>query len=154
MTSRVDRVFDAIRDRRAFDIDPGNATASDLTSLHGHRYLVLVTFRRNGEPVPTPVWFALDADRVYVKTSAASGKVARLGRDPRVLMAASTRRGRPVGPVIDAVGGVLPADEWPRAEASLRAAHGVVRWISERTVGATAPVAYLDIRPARGHRDG
>jgi PPOX class probable F420-dependent enzyme len=45
---------------------------------------LLVTFRRSGEPVPTPVWFGLHEGRVYVESLADAGKVKRLRHDQRV----------------------------------------------------------------------
>ena len=36
------------------------AGTSGFDHLEGHKYCLLVTFRRSGEPVPTPVWFGLD----------------------------------------------------------------------------------------------
>jgi len=145
----ADRVFDALRHREAFAVTAGTR-AADFESLDGHTYLLLVTFRRNGDAVPTPVWFGRDRDRLYVKTAGASGKVTRVWREPRVLVAASTGRGRPVGPVIDATARILPPDDWPHAEAVLRDAYGAGRRLSERVVGGLEEPAYLEIRPRPG----
>ena len=38
-------------------------------ALHGHAYASLTTLRRDGTPVVTPVWFALEGGRVYVVTT-------------------------------------------------------------------------------------
>ena len=80
-----DRMFDRMRDKRAFTITEDTATDGDFSSLRGHHYAVLVTFRRDGQAVPSPVWFGLD-DRggvVYVHTAPHAGKVKRLRRDSR-----------------------------------------------------------------------
>jgi hypothetical protein len=34
--------------------------------LEGHRYMRMTTYLRNGEAVPTTVWFAIVDGRVYV----------------------------------------------------------------------------------------
>jgi len=44
---------------------------------------IFATLRRGGFPVAVPVWFAWDGRVVRMFTSARSGKVARLRRDPR-----------------------------------------------------------------------
>ena len=67
------------------------------------RYVSLTTFRRDGTPVPTPVWFApLDDGRLAVVTDAEAGKRKRLRNDPRCTVAACDVRGRVHGPAIAA----------------------------------------------------
>src|SRR5687768_8530199 len=77
-----DRVFDRLRDKRAFALTEARAVDGDLDSLRGHKYAVLVTFRRDGEAVPSPVWFGVDAaGRAYLKTRYDAAKVKRLRND-------------------------------------------------------------------------
>jgi PPOX class probable F420-dependent enzyme len=67
------------------------------------RYLSFVTFRRDGTPVATPVWFAPLLDgRLAVVIDAQAGKRKRLRNDPRCTIAACDVRGRIRGPVIPA----------------------------------------------------
>jgi uncharacterized protein len=67
------------------------------------RYVSLVTFRRDGTPVPTPVWFAAVPDgRLAVVIDAQAGKRKRLRNDPRCTVAACDVRGRVHGPVLEA----------------------------------------------------
>ncbi|MBI4695000.1 MAG: PPOX class F420-dependent oxidoreductase [Gammaproteobacteria bacterium] len=56
-------------------------------------YVSLVTFRRDGREVATPVWIAVAGDRAYVFSAADAGKVKRLRRDARVKLAACSARG-------------------------------------------------------------
>jgi PPOX class probable F420-dependent enzyme len=54
--------------------------------LEGHRYARLTTYRKSGEPVPIPVWFAVVGvpdNRIYVFTDALSGKAKRIRNDPQ-----------------------------------------------------------------------
>jgi uncharacterized protein len=68
------------------------------TSLGRSRYVSLTTFRRDGAPVSTPVWTAVDDDgRLLVWTGAGTWKVKRLRSDPRVEVAPCTVRGRESG---------------------------------------------------------
>lgn len=72
-----------------------------LLALADEPFVSLTSYRRNGEPVSTPVWVARDGASLVVTTSASTGKVKRLRRDPRVLLRPCDRRGK-VAP--DAVG--------------------------------------------------
>ncbi|MFR9675695.1 PPOX class F420-dependent oxidoreductase [Streptomyces sp. TR06-5] len=63
-------------------------------SLGDHEYVSLVTRRRTGAPVPTPVWIVRDGDELLVWTRSDSGKVKRLRNDPRVTLAPCDVRGR------------------------------------------------------------
>ena len=70
------------------------------------RYLSLATFRRSGEEVRTPVWFACapgsGGRSLWVYTNAKSGKVKRIRRDARARVAACDVRGRIHGEWLDA----------------------------------------------------
>jgi PPOX class probable F420-dependent enzyme len=62
------------------------------------RYLSLATFRRSGDEIRTPVWFAVapgtGGRSLWVYTNAKSGKVKRIRREPRARIAACDVRGR------------------------------------------------------------
>jgi hypothetical protein len=66
--------------------------------IQGHKYLLLTTFRKAGTAVPTPIWFAEDNDKLYVKTRADSGKTKRIRNNPQVRVAPCTIRGKVTGP--------------------------------------------------------
>ena len=67
-------------------------------ALRGHQYALLTTFRKSGQPVPTPVWFAEDGGKVYVYTRSDSGKVKRIRAGGRVELAPCDARGTLLGP--------------------------------------------------------
>jgi PPOX class probable F420-dependent enzyme len=73
---------------------PVGSGASQARALDAARYVSLVTFRRDGRAVATPVWHAEHAGRLYVFTAGDAGKVKRLRRDPRVRLAPCDVRGR------------------------------------------------------------
>lgn len=83
--------------------------------IQGHKYILLTTFRKNGTAVPTPVWFAEDNDKLYVKTRADSGKTKRIRNHPQVRIAPCTFRGKATGPEHSATARILPPEDWPRA---------------------------------------
>ncbi|MGW7516178.1 PPOX class F420-dependent oxidoreductase [Streptomyces sp. NPDC054796] len=57
------------------------------------RYVSLVTHRRDGTPVVTPVWAVEDGAELLVWTRADSGKVKRLRRDGHVTVTPCDARG-------------------------------------------------------------
>jgi PPOX class probable F420-dependent enzyme len=72
---------------------------------------VVTTYKRDGTPVPTAVNVVVVGDHAYIRTWSSAGKAKRLGRDPRVLVAPSTARGKPTGPAVPATARLLTADE-------------------------------------------
>ncbi len=89
------------------------------TALARERYISLTTYRRDGRPVATPVWFALDGPRILVWTHAASGKARRIRANGRAAIAPSDVRGRTRTASIEATARVLPASEDERARGLL-----------------------------------
>ena len=73
-----------------------------MDSLKGRQYLNLVTRRKNGEEVGTPMWFAVVGDKLYMTTRGNSGKVKRIGNHPQVTIARSSASGREQGPRLTA----------------------------------------------------
>jgi PPOX class probable F420-dependent enzyme len=144
-----DRFYDRMRHADAFAAARGAPIARGFGALRGEKYALLVTYRRSGEPVPTPVWFGLDADgRVYVRTEADAGKVKRLRATPRVLVGPASFRGRPKGPLAEGTARVLEsAQENEHAERALSANYGLERLLYERVLGRALPVdmVYLEI---------
>jgi PPOX class probable F420-dependent enzyme len=63
-------------------------------------YISVETYRKNGQPVRTPVWFAQNETcrEVYVWTDITSGKAKRIRNNPEVKLAPSNGTGTPKGP--------------------------------------------------------
>jgi len=72
------------------------------------RYLLLTTYRRDGRPVATPVWFADHESRIVVWTDARSGKVRRIRATSRVTLRTCTMRGNPTSTAVEATATILP----------------------------------------------
>jgi PPOX class probable F420-dependent enzyme len=109
---------------------------------------LLVTYRRSGRPVPTPVWAAEADGRLYVRSERAAGKVKRLRRDPRLLVAPCTVRGKPLGAPFEARARVLGAEEEPIGERALAARYGLGRELFERAMDVLrVDMCYLEITP-------
>ncbi len=73
-----------------------------LSRFDGEKVISLETYRRNGDPVRTPVWFLEEDGILYVHTDASTGKVKRIRRNPKVRVAPSHFRGKPKADYIDA----------------------------------------------------
>jgi PPOX class probable F420-dependent enzyme len=144
------RFYDAIRSRSARRAADGTATRGSFDSLRGHKYGLVVTFKRDGTGVPTPVWFGLDeAGRLYFRTGADVAKVRRLRRDPRVLVAPCTVRGKPLEPSIEGTARVITPEEKEHAEAAIQSNYGLGRRLYEGAADAVGgDEVYVEITPA------
>lgn len=127
--------------------------------LERAEYVLLTTFRRDGTPVPTPVW-VMPADRdwpgtagdqLWVWVNPTAGKVKRLRRDGTCEVAPCTLRGVPLGPAVPAVGRVLPESSVPRVLAALVRKYRLRGWFS--TLGPRwgfAPAGAIGLRMVAG----
>ena len=70
-----------------------------ISILSGHAYINLETYRRNGQPVATPVWFTIDDGNkmIYIVTRTETGKVNRLRNNSKVRIVPCGMRGQPNG---------------------------------------------------------
>ena len=75
---------------------------SKLAPFADQNYLNLESYRKSGEAIRTPLWFAQDGDALYFYTVAHSFKVKSLMNNPRCRIAPSDMRGNLKGDWIDA----------------------------------------------------
>jgi PPOX class probable F420-dependent enzyme len=134
-------------DRMSGDLEAGSmavatssATVADIT-LAQARFINLVTFRRTGEPVGTPVLFWMDGNRLLVRTAHDAGKLKRLNHTPDVEVVPSDSRGRPLGSTLSGRARILGSEAVEPALSRLHAKY--------RLVGPL----FTAIRHARGRRD-
>ncbi len=90
------------------------------------RTVVLTTNKRDGTTVATPVNVVVSGAHAYFRTWSTSGKAKRLRRDPHLLIAPSTFRGRPTGPAVAATARLLQPDEEPPVRSALTRKHLVI----------------------------
>ncbi len=86
-------------------------------------YVRVTTFRKDGTPVPTPVWSAVDGGDLVFVTGHGTGKVKRLARTARVLVAPCDARGR----VKDGVEDVEATADVVRARADVDAIAAAIK---------------------------
>jgi uncharacterized protein len=87
--------------------------------IRGQKYVSLTTFRKSGQAVVTPVWFAEQDAKLYVMTRSDSGKYKRIRNNPQIKVAPCTMRGTVTGPEFSATARVLPPEDWPEAKQAL-----------------------------------
>ncbi|MCU0481618.1 MAG: PPOX class F420-dependent oxidoreductase [Anaerolineae bacterium] len=99
-------------------------------SLNNAQYMSLKTFRKSGDAVPTPVWFAEENDKLYVMTIVDAGKVKRIRNNSIVEVAPCDMRGNMAEGVgyVQAVAKLLPAgDEAKLANQRLNRKYGLFK---------------------------
>ena len=90
-----------------------------FAAFAGHKYLNLETFKKSGDGVKTPVWFAADpandlageAARLYAYTEGNSGKVKRIRNNGRVRIAPCDMRGNVLGEWVEARAEIITGAE-------------------------------------------
>lgn len=97
------------------------------SEIAGEKYISLVTFRKTGVPVPTPVWFGEQSDKLYVMSRNDSGKYKRIRNNGRVKVAPCTIRGKVTGPEFDATARILPEEDWKQARKTVASKYWLMR---------------------------
>ncbi len=115
---------------------------TEVERLSEGSYVLVTTFRRDGTPVPTPVWVGRDGDDVLVWTRSDAGKVKRIRNNPVVELASCDARGRPRGASVTGTARLLDADGSAQGRTLLKRKYGITGRIvigfSERFRGRTA----------------
>jgi PPOX class probable F420-dependent enzyme len=93
--------------------------STGFAAFHAQNYLSLETFKKSGQAVRTPVWFAADrsvsldssAAKIFIYTIGDTAKVKRMRNNPRVKIAPCDMRGKILGPWVDARAQFLSGEE-------------------------------------------
>lgn len=97
-------------------------------ALANQQFMNLITQRKSGADVATPVWFVQEGDRLYVMTGSNAGKVKRIRNNPHVKVAPSDRAGTPLGPSQPAIARVISdASEAATANTLLTKKYGLMK---------------------------
>jgi PPOX class probable F420-dependent enzyme len=144
------RLLDRMRHREAFEAARREGTASDFESLRAARQCLVVSFKRSGEPVPTPVNFGLsDEGRLYFRSEPRSAKVRRIRRDPHVRVCACDMRGKPNGPLAEGAARIVPRSENERADSIVASNWNAPMKVLERGLDRLPlELAYVEVTPA------
>ena len=123
-------------------------------------YLSITSYKRDGSPVATPVWFVADGGRYYVSTAARSGKVKRIRRNPVVTIAACNAGGKLKGEPVDARAEFVPEADRARIDELMHRKYRIAQLVvlpvyrlimrlRGRGDSVTGPEVYLAIAPGR-----
>ncbi|QII01313.1 PPOX class F420-dependent oxidoreductase [Rhodococcoides fascians A21d2] len=104
--------------------------AATFEDIAKGKYVLLTTFKKDGTGVPTPLWGALDGDRLLMWTVADSWKVKRIRRNPQVTIAACDMRGNPQGDAVGATAEILDATGTAKARAAVASKYGILGWLT------------------------
>ncbi|MFZ9858540.1 MAG: PPOX class F420-dependent oxidoreductase [Roseiflexaceae bacterium] len=106
---------------------PKEPPMNPFTTLLTHQYLNLITYRKSGETVATPVWFVHDNQRLYVMTSRNAGKVKRIRNNPVVQIEPCDARGTRLGDGMTANARVLDVADHARVNQLLNQKYGMMK---------------------------
>ncbi len=112
---------------------------TQLDRLGAGKYLLITSYRKNGSPVPTPVWVVRDGDTLGVWTVADSWKVKRIRARADVLVGPCDLRGNPTGDPVPATAEICDAETSAR-----------YRGLIARKYGITGRLSLLGSRLRRG----
>lgn len=136
----------AVRSPEANDVVRQPTIPWDATVAGEAAFCLLVSFRRDGTPVPTPMWAGCDGTRVVVRSGRSDAKVGRVRLEPRVLLAACDARGRPRSAPMEGRARILESrSEVRRAEAVLRQAYGAERRLYGLVRAPFLRMTYIEI---------
>jgi hypothetical protein len=82
-----------------------------LDEIKSEKYISLETYRKNHQPVRTPVWFVVKDDLVYIVTRSKTGKVKRLQNNLKVKFALCSIKGKIIGEWISGTAKILTDNE-------------------------------------------
>ncbi len=102
-----------------------------LRAFATQKYLNLESFKRDGTPVRTPVWFAEDQGVLFVYTLANAGKVKRIRRNPHIRVAPCTIRGHVIGPWVEAEATIVDATTAAHGHTLLHRKYGWMKGIGD-----------------------
>jgi uncharacterized protein len=102
-------------------------SSETLKQFADQKYLNLESYRKTGEGVATPLWFAEDAGRLYVYSLADAGKVKRIRNNPRVRVMPCGLRGEPKGEWVEASAKILDAAAARRGHELLDRKYGLLK---------------------------
>jgi uncharacterized protein len=127
--------------------------------LEREQCIALTTFRKTGQAVTTPVWFAESNGTIYVETHGDAGKLKRLRHTARVTLAPCTYSGKVTGAVSEGNARILmEPEECTAASEALAKKYGLMRSLFHfvRNVRrmlqrkAKVEVVYIAIDPISG----
>jgi PPOX class probable F420-dependent enzyme len=131
--------------------DYGVHMGSEFERLAAEKYVMVTTFRKNGDAVNTPVWAAGDDGELVVWSDRQAGKVKRIRNSGRVELQACDARGRKThGEIVAGEARLLGDEATERTRSVIAKKYGIVGQVTmffsrlrgrERTIGISIKLA-------------
>jgi uncharacterized protein len=71
-----------------------NNNYNNLETFEKAKYINIQTYKKNGQPISTPVWFIIKDNKIFFRTSHNSGKIKRIRYNNNVNFALCDIRGK------------------------------------------------------------
>lgn len=148
-------LMNGARHRKATEAASAPPAATDFEAMRKGRQALVVTFKRSGEPVPTPINHALSEDgRLYFRSEPTAGKIKRIRNGATVLVGPCNYRGKPRGALAEGRARILSGIESERAAELVRGNWSPTMRIAERSMDTLGvPEVYVEV-VATGVGDG
>jgi PPOX class probable F420-dependent enzyme len=106
-------------------------TSEKSAQFEDQKYMNLESYRKNGTPVATPVWFAEDGGVFFIYSLADAGKVKRIRNNPRVRIVPCDVRGKPRGTWVDASAKIADAATAAKGHQLLNQKYGLLKRVGD-----------------------
>jgi PPOX class probable F420-dependent enzyme len=140
-----DRFYDRIRSGNAASAADAEPTGT-IDDLRGHKYCLVLSYRKNGQPIPSPVWFGTADGKLYFNSGASGYKVKRIANNPEVRVAPCTIRGKPLGPPFVGRARLVPEADAPAAERAVQSNYGLGRRMYT-AMGDSVETVFVEVTP-------
>jgi PPOX class probable F420-dependent enzyme len=140
------RFYNRSRSDKAVQAATVSATGS-IDSLKGRKYCVLVTYKKDGTPMPSPLWFGVGDGKVYAESGANDWKIKRIGNNPQVRVAPCNSRGVPKGAPFTGTARILSGPDAEAADHFIQANYGWYRTVYERLLAHRLPTVVIEVTP-------
>lgn len=118
-----------------------------MENLHSEQYISLETFRKNNQPIRTPVWFVIENDLIYVITREKTGKVKRIKNNPHVKISPCTFTGKIIGKWISGTAKRVDGNESNRAIELRKKKYGFKAKIAQFASRGKGELVVFSIKP-------
>lgn len=119
-----------------------------MDEISNEKYINLETYKKDGTPIRTPVWFVTENNKMYVITRESTGKVKRLKNNPKTRFAVCGFKGEIKGEWIDATAKTVQGDEAERAVKLRKSKYGFKALLAGFMTKAKGDLVVYLITPA------
>jgi PPOX class probable F420-dependent enzyme len=143
------KVLTALRSDEADAVVDMPIQQGGFERLSSHDHCLVVSYKRDGNPVAQPVWPGYEGDKVFIWTEVEAYKAKRIRRNPETLIAPCNFRGKPLGNPIAARGRILETEaERQHAEQTIKSQWGWKRKAFAASASPLTDVHYIELVPA------